>query len=231
MGSIEDCLLILRNYDNQRQQTDFLNFMRNKTPEKRMVTPNTPFNRNSPKFNSQNMGRNNSYPNFKDNINFNSNFDNHANFNPNPNNNLNFNSTSNNNLNFRSNFNSSYNNSNFNLRQNQNQPFSRNLTQITRTQNKYINPQGYQRNQNTEPTPMSISTRNTFNRPNNAWTQNRFRNFNNHFINRGPSNFISEELHNIKYSESSQQYDSREQLENCESNERTENFRVEASEQ
>lgn len=231
VGSIEDCLLILRNYDNQRQQTEFLNFIRNKTPLKQNMKTNANINKSIPKFNNQNLNRNNFYPNYNDNGPFNSNFNNHSNFSSNFNNNSNFNPNFNNNSNFRPNFNSSYNNQNFNSRRNSNQSFPRSQTQFTPAQNRYNNSQIHQRNQSTEPTPMSISTRNTFSRPNNSWTQNRSRNFNNHFTNRGPSNFISEELHNIQYPELSQRERSEDQRENDDSTNEIENFRVEASEE
>lgn len=206
--SIEDCLLALRNYDNQKQQIEFLNFVRNKTPIRRNATPNKPFNKNASQFNNQNPNRGNFQPPAQ-NTNFYPNFNTNFNNNPRP----------------YSNFN---NNNNFNTRYN-NQQYQRGPSRFVPPYNGPNNFQNHNRKPEPEPTPMSISTRNTFNRSNNFRTFNRPNNNfnNNHFKNTGPSNFIAEELYNVENPEFSEEEQERN---NYESHTESENFRVEASE-
>lgn len=193
VNSIEECLLQLRNYDNYRQQVDFLNFMRNKSGKQNVNTPIKKPQQFQPSFNAQTkrVGNSNFYPNF------NSNF--------NPNLNQNFNQNLNNfPRNYNQNFNSKFNNQH-----------SRGFPQNGPKQNSS---QIVGNNSRQEPTPMSISTRNTFRQ-----TQNRP---NNHFQSRGPCNFISEELNNVQ--NTNEEYDGNyfefQQPENYETEEEATNF-------
>lgn len=142
--SLEDCLVHLRNYDNHKQQINFLNFVRQKTPNKpskfqETKNHNTNFNRNyyQPVLNSQT----NTQPVV---------------------------STSN--------------------QQNQNS-FPRGPIHYF---NRFSNNNSQQQRQQYTPTPMSVSTNNTFRQNRNHQPRT------NYFRSNGPRNFVSEELHNIQ---------------------------------
>lgn len=191
--SIEDCMLQLRNYDNHKKQVEFLNFMRNKAPEKHHNNVHRNANQRSfshtPRFTASTPQSNNQFSNFRP---------------------------------FHQNrFNNSYHqNNNNNYNQN---GFPRGPVnyQTRPVQNRYFtNSQVFGRKPEPKPTPMSISTRNTFNPSRNQP--------NNHFQKSGPSNFTSEELYNMEEPDQTQ-FENQEFVENMD--EPAGNFTIPASEQ
>lgn len=158
INSLEDCLIQLRNYDNYKQQVNFLNFMRQKVPLKQNLRQPIPNRNPPPKIPNQQF---NTTP-FSNQINSTS----HA----------------------------SFRNPNYNQNQNKNQFPSGPINIQTRPIQRHFptNSQVFGNKSQPEPTPMSISTRNTTRSFQNA--PNRY---NNNFRNPGPQNFITE-IHNIE---------------------------------
>lgn len=155
--SLEDCLVQLRNYDNHKQQINFLNFVRQKTPNKtsRFQEATKPFKANyyQPVPNPQTNAQPIASPS------------NHQTQNLFPRRPIN-------NLNQFNNYNS----------QRQKQQFT--------------------------PTPMSISTNNTFQTNRNQQPRT------NYFRSTAPRNFISEELHNVQENDHVETHNNYQNVEN-----------------
>ncbi|KAF2899534.1 hypothetical protein ILUMI_06637 [Ignelater luminosus] len=198
VGSLEDCLVQLRGYDNHKQQVNFLNFIRQKTTGKT----------NQPKFRTSN---NTNIPSAN-------NYNNSAPV-------------------FSQNQNQIRTTPNF-----QNRPIQNTFpnTQGTfnhpnrQVQNKFLHPQSLNyKKVEQQPTPMSISTRNTT-----RVFQNKPQARPSYFTSTGPQNFISEEIYNVEEQEPQEGFENFENVEDLSYNddnqdynkEQTENFQLDGSE-
>lgn len=175
-NTLEDCLVQLRNYDNHKQQVNFLSFMRQKTPIKNVNKNFDISNQQRSSYQQNQVSR----PQFNSNQNFRPQFNSNQNFRPQFNSNQNFRPQFNPNQNFKPQFNSN---------QFPNGPINYQTRPVF---TKFpTNSQVFGKKPEFKPTPMSISTKNT-GMPNQIPNRNY-----NHFQNTGPRNFISEELFNV----------------------------------